>query len=121
MARCDQGYICDVCGEDVEVITDSDLYLRYILGEVPPETLTHSRERHLRCNPALAQFIVDEKFPPVRLDSAFDKRVLDSEFVRTEEDRVTRAWRRLQEIPTMRIPVTEYPFPEVRDKWMSGK
>ena len=28
MARCDQGYLCDVCGQDVEAITESDLYLR---------------------------------------------------------------------------------------------
>jgi hypothetical protein len=117
MARCDQGYLCDVCGKDVEAITDSDLYLRYILGEVPPETLTHSRERHIRCNPVLAQFIVDEKFAPMQFDNAFDKRKLDPPFVREEELRITRAWRRLQEIPTLRIPVTEYPFPEIRATW----
>ena len=35
MARCDQGYLCEVCGRDVEAITESDLYLRYVLGEVP--------------------------------------------------------------------------------------
>ena len=35
MARCDEGYRCEVCGKDVEAVTDSDLYLRYILGEVP--------------------------------------------------------------------------------------
>ena len=33
MARCDQGYLCEVCGGDVEAITDSDLYLRYVLGD----------------------------------------------------------------------------------------
>ena len=37
MARCEQGYLCDVCGQDVGEITESDLYLRYLLGEVPPE------------------------------------------------------------------------------------
>ena len=34
MARCDQGYLCIVCGEEVENIEDSGLYLRYIIGEV---------------------------------------------------------------------------------------
>ena len=35
LARCDEGYGCEVCGRDVEAVTDSDLYLRYVLGEVP--------------------------------------------------------------------------------------
>ena len=35
MARCDQGYLCEVCGAEVEEITESDLYLAYVLGEVP--------------------------------------------------------------------------------------
>src|SRR5437660_390556 len=39
MAKCDEGYRCDVCGRDVEAITDSELYLRYVLGEVPLEQL----------------------------------------------------------------------------------
>ena len=55
MAACDQGYLCDVCGDDVAAITESDLYLRYVLGEVPPLALPRERERHIRCNPALAQ------------------------------------------------------------------
>jgi hypothetical protein len=117
MARCEKGYMCDVCGEEVEIITDSDLYLRYILGEVPPEVLTHSQERHLRCNPAVAQFIVDPAFEPVRCEGVFDKKDMDAAFVRQEEERVTRGWRRLQEVPTLRLPVTEYPFPEVRAAW----
>ena len=60
MAVCDQGYLCDVCGQDVEAIIDSDLYLRYILGEVHPLALPTQRERHIRCNPATAQYIVDQ-------------------------------------------------------------
>ena len=87
MARCEKGYMCDVCGEEVEVITDSDLYLRYILGEVTPEVLTHSQERHLRCNPAVAQFIVDPGFDPVGCEGVFDKKEMDAEFVRREEER----------------------------------
>ena len=30
--KCEEGYLCDVCGGDVEEITDSDLYLRYVIG-----------------------------------------------------------------------------------------
>ena len=54
MAQCERGYLCEVCGQDVEDVTTSDLYLRYVLGEVDPETLHVQPERHLRCNPTLA-------------------------------------------------------------------
>lgn len=117
MARCDKGYLCDVCGEEVEEITDSELYLRYVLGEVPPELLTHSQERHLRCNPAISQFIVDAGFPPVHCTTAFDKRQLDLDFVRDEEQRITRGWKRLQQLPTLGLQVTQYPLPEVCEQW----
>jgi hypothetical protein len=44
MVACEQGYLCDVCGRDVEAITESDLYLRYVLGEVSlPEVLAKWR------------------------------------------------------------------------------
>jgi hypothetical protein len=117
MARCELGYLCDVCGKEVESITESDLYLRYVLGEVRPEKLLQSAERHLRCNPAVAQFIVDPAFPPVPCTSAFAKANLDAAFVADEEARITRGWQRLQEIPSLGIPVTEYPLPEVRQAW----
>ena len=39
MARCERGYLCEVCGGEVEELTESDLYLRYVLGEVDPELL----------------------------------------------------------------------------------
>jgi hypothetical protein len=117
MARCDEGYRCDVCGEDVEEIVDSDLYLRYILGEVSPELLPRMRERHIRCNPATAQFIVDEAFAQVRCEGVFAKDQLDSTYVAEQEERVTRAWRRLQQIPSLGIPITEYPLPEVLQAW----
>src|SRR5262245_2433559 len=113
MARCEQGYLCDVCGQDVEQITESDLYLRYILGEVSPLRLPKERERHIRCNPATAQYIVDAAFEPVQCTGVFAKDGLDAAFVREQEERVTRAWRRLQEIPTAGVPITEYPLPEV--------
>jgi hypothetical protein len=120
MARCDQGYLCDVCGLDVEQITDSDLYLRYIVGEVSPLALPNMRERHIRCNPATAQYIVDADFPPVQCEGFFNKTMLDPAFVLEQEKKLTRAWRRLQEIPRLGIPITEYPLPEVLDAWNQG-
>ena len=110
MAKCDEGYRCEVCGRDVEAITDSDLYLRYVLGEVPLELLHRLRERHVRCNPALAQYITDAAFEPVACPGPFDKAQLDPDFVRGEERRVTRGWRRLVAIPTLGLTVPEYPL-----------
>jgi hypothetical protein len=117
MVRCEQGYICDVCGEEVEQIIDSDLYLRYVMGEVSPLALPNQRERHIRCNPATAQYILDPAFAPVRCEGMFAKENLDPAFVAEQEGRVTRAWRRLQEIPTLGVPITEYPLPEVLRAW----
>ena len=65
MAKCDEGYLCDVCGQDVAELTDSDLYLRYIVGLLDPEVLHTTAERHIRCNPTLAQYIVADDFEPV--------------------------------------------------------
>jgi hypothetical protein len=117
MVRCEQGYLCEVCGGDVEAITDSDLYLRYIMGEVSPLELPHRRERHIRCNPVTAQYIVAPDFEPVRCEGPFAKEQLDPEYVAAQERLVTRAWRRLQEIPKLGIPITEYPLPEVLQAW----
>ena len=117
MAACDTGYICDVCGLDVEAIIDSDLYLRYIMGEVSPLALPKQRERHIRCNPSVAQYIVDRAFEPITCDGMFAKTNLDAEFVCEQEKVVTRAWKRLQEIPTLGLTIPEYPLPEVLDKW----
>jgi hypothetical protein len=114
MAKCEQGYLCDVCGKEVESIIDSDLYLRYVLGELPAEQLPLTPERHIRCNPATAQFIVDNRFEAVLCSGPFSKQHLDQGHVREQELRVTSAWRRLQEIPRLGIPITEYPLPEVR-------
>ena len=78
MAVCEQGYLCEVCGEEVEEINESDLYLRYVLGEVNVEPLHRLPERHIRCNPALAQFIVAEGFAPVVVEEGpFAKAGLD--------------------------------------------
>jgi hypothetical protein len=119
MAKCDEGYRCEVCGRDVDAIGDSDLYLRYVLGEVPLELLHRLPERHIRCNPALAQYIVDAGFLPVLYDSPFAKTGLDPQFVRAEEQRVTRAWRRLQAIPVLGLTVPEYPLSVTPDEEMA--
>jgi hypothetical protein len=112
MAKCEQGYLCDVCGRDVESITDSDLYLRYVLGEVPIYRLHQLPERHIRCNPGLAQYIVDPNFAPVVCDGPFAKGQLDPTFMGAEEVRVTRGWQRLQAIPTLGLALDEYPLPK---------
>jgi hypothetical protein len=113
MARCERGYLCAVCGSEVEEITESDLYLRYVLGEVHGDFLHRLPERHIRCNPALAQFIVADDFAPVPVEGAFAKAHLDPEFVRTEEQRVTRGYFRLRELATGSRPIWDYPLPEL--------
>lgn len=120
MAKCERGYLCDVCGREVEEMTDSDLYLRYVLGEIAPEALPVSPERHIRCNPASAQFIVDPAFPPLVCDGPFAKEALDRAFVTQQEERVTQAWRRLQQLPGLGLPLLEYPLPDARRTWQGS-
>ena len=43
MAKCNLGYMCEVCGLEVPEITDSDLYLRFVLGEVRAQELDEAR------------------------------------------------------------------------------
>ena len=114
MAKCDEGYLCEVCGRDVAKITDSDLYLRYVIGQIDPEELHTTPERHIRCNPVLAQFIVDDDFAPVVVEGDFDKCSLESEYVTRQEELITRGWRRLGEILQLGLPVMDYPLPEIR-------
>lgn len=116
MAKCDEGYLCEVCGKDVGAITDSDLYLRYVIGELDPEVLHTTPERHLRCNPSLAQYVVDERFGPIIAEGSFSKRSLDADFVRERETLVTRGWHRLRELAKLGGPITEYPLPEVVER-----
>ena len=116
MAKCDEGYRCEVCGRDVEAIVESDLYLRYVLGEVPLECLHLSPERHIRCNPALAQYIADAAFESVGCEGPFGKAGFDAAFVAEEEHRVSRAWRRLQAIPKLGLSIAEYPLSITPDK-----
>src|SRR5262249_26823031 len=104
MAACERGYLCVVCGREVEEIHESDLYLRYVLGEVPLDQLDRLPERHIRCDPAMAQFIVAEDFSPVALDEGpFAKSGLDPGFVAVEEQRVTRGFLRLRELSERRV------------------
>jgi hypothetical protein len=119
MALCDQGYLCEVCGEDVACLTESDLYLRYVIGELDPEVLHTTPERHLRCNPVLAQFIDHPSFEPVRVEGMFDRRQLDPEFVAQRVRWVTRGYERLRELEALggESDVTGYPLPEVIAKW----
>jgi hypothetical protein len=117
MAICEQGYLCDLCGEDVADLSDSDLYLRYVLGEVPPEDLHRTPERHIRCNPVLAQFIVADGFEPLSATGFFDKAMLDPAFVAEEEERVTRGYLRILEVVAQEVSLVEYPLPEVVARW----
>jgi hypothetical protein len=113
MAGCEQGYLCTVCGQDVEEITDSALYLRYVLGDVAWEQLNRAPETHIRCDKTLAQFIVDASFEPVTCDGVFAKDQLDPDFVRGEEERVTSAYLRLRSVAGTELPIAEYPLPDV--------
>jgi hypothetical protein len=113
MAKCEQGYLCDVCGDEVEDITQSDLYLRYVIGEIDARALLSAPERHIRCNPVQAQFIVDPNFQPVTVDGPFAKQNLDPADVRRREDLTTRGWRRLQELQGLGLAVSAYPLPEI--------
>ena len=120
MAKCDQGYLCDVCGEEVEDIRESDLYLRFVTGQISSQQLLGSPERHLKCNPVVAQFIVADDFEAVAVDGPFNKAELDSAYVAEQEELMTRGWKRLQELFEISdtLPVAEYPLPEFRS---SGK
>ena len=114
MAKCDEGYRCEVCGEDVTGIVDSDLYLRYVIGELDPEVLHTSPERHIRCNPVLAQFIEHASFERVNVDGEFGRQQLDSDYRELRTRLVTRGFERLLEIAATEgdRDVTEYPLPE---------
>lgn len=117
MAKCDEGYRCDVCGRDVEEIVSSAIYLSYVIGELDPELLHTTPERHLNCQPILSQFIVDDRFPPVFAAPPFDKRLLDADFVAMREQLITRGFRRLFEIQGVEMSMLDYPLPEVIDRY----
>jgi hypothetical protein len=117
MAKCDEGYRCCVCGKYVESIVESDLYLRYVIGLLDPELLHATPEKHIRCNPVLAQFIVDERFEPVAVEGDFAKSRLDDRFVQQRELLATRGWQRLHELQHAdELSVLEFPLPEVIER-----
>lgn len=121
MAKCDEGYLCDVCGQDVSSIVDSDLYLRYVIGELDPEVLHTTPERHIRCNPVLAQFIAHADFEAVRIASDLSRENLDTQYVANRELLVSRGYQRLLDITatTGDRDVTGYPLPEAIEKYKS--
>jgi len=116
MAPCDQGYLCDVCGEEVTSIRDSDLYLRFVTGQLASRELLTARERHLMCNPIAAQFIDAPQFESVTVDGAFSRHELDAQFVADQVDLLTRGWNRLQELAEIAqtTPISDYPLLEFR-------
>ena len=118
MAKCDEGYLCQVCGEEVEGILESDLYLRYVIGEVDPEQLHTTAERHIKCNPILAQFINDESFEfSAEVPDGFGASQLDSAYVSDRRSLVTRGWRRLKEVAGSDLAIVDYPLPETKERW----
>ena len=120
MARCDEGYLCEVCGSPVDEIHESDLYLSFVIGELPATALTIESERHVRCNPVQAQFIVDERFEPVDVEGLFDKRKLDVADVARREDLVTRGWQRLQEVAGEGLSIDDYRLEDVEPDVETG-
>ena len=115
MAKCDEGYICRVCGQAVESITDSDLYLRYVLGKVDPEVLHTTPECHIRCNPVLAQFIDDHRFQRVQFDGPMGRENLDDHFVTAQVQLVSQGYRRLWELKNADgLSILEFPLTEFR-------
>ena len=121
MAECDQGYPCQVCRGDVASIVDSDLYLRFVIGELDPEVLHTAPERHLRCNPVLTQFIEDDRFDAVIVDGPMSRDQLDDEFVQERVRLVSAGYRRLLQIAARDgdRDVTGYPLAEIIDRYRS--
>ena len=119
MAKCDEGYLCEICGQEVECLDESELYLRFVVGLLDPETLHTTKEKHIRCNPTLAQFIVHRDFAPVVVDGDFSKTHLDADYVTQQESLLTRGWLRLRELIGSDQPLLEYPLPEVQERLRS--
>lgn len=120
MAKCEEGYLCEVCGGDVEHLRDSALYLQFVLGWIDPETLHTHRECHLRCAPAIAQFIDHPEFnPPVIVQGEFGRGQLDPQFSTARTELVTRGYARLREVDALRDrpPVIDYILPEAAGRW----
>lgn len=120
MARCDRGYPCAVCGKEVERLLESDLSLRFVLGEVDAEELPRAADRHLLCNPSTSQFIVHDSFEPPVVEGPFGKAALDPTFVAEEEARVTAGYLRLVELAGRGGSILERPSP-AEPRGVSGR
>jgi len=105
VAKCDQGYNCEICGEPVKNIIESSLYLRYVLGEVQLHELFGAPERHLHCDHELSRYIRHEKYTH---STGVEPPDPEAESERIE--RVTRGYERLREVVSQGIPITEYPL-----------
>ncbi|MDP1562685.1 MAG: hypothetical protein Q8M16_15015 [Pirellulaceae bacterium] len=113
MAQCDEGYLCQVCGEEVKRIDQSLLYLRYVLGWITVDQLTKQPEAHLQCTPAVGQFIVDPDFQSnMPVEPALDKQHLDADFRQSRENLITAGYHRLKHLQKHRrsLTVTQYPI-----------
>ena len=100
-----------VCHEPVDTMPESELYLRYVLGEFPAERLQAMPDRHLRCNPEIGQFVENADFPSMTDDDPLtDRRRMDPAAARARADLVTRAWLRLREIPALGLALAEMPL-----------
>lgn len=69
-------------------------------------------ERHIRHNPARAQYIVADDHAPVVIDGSCGKQQLDARYI-AEGEQLLRGWRRLNEVAGLGIPIIEYLLPEV--------
>ncbi len=105
MAGCERGYLCTVCGRRSRRSPTRTCICVTSWARSTWEVLHDSPERHIRCNPVLAQFIVTELFPPITVEGPFSKDCLDPEFVKSEEARVTRGYLRLHEVQTAGVPI----------------
>lgn len=116
MARCDQGYLCQICGEEVKRLDQSLLYLRYVIGWITAEQLTQQPEAHLGCTPSVAQFIVAKEFATPDLgEEPAAKRYLDPDFRQAREALLTAGYQRLRYLQKHRrqMPIAQYPLSAV--------
>ncbi len=82
---------------------DSELYLRFVIGEIDAEVLHLSSECHLKCNPVLAQFIDDDRFAWEGIaPDGFRTEQLDASYADARRALVTAGYRRLWEIRKQR-------------------
>lgn len=122
MAKCDQGYLCRVCGEPVKGIHESSLYLHFVIGDIPPRALLTQHDQHLSCNPQLTQFIVCDDYSTPAVEGETGKALMDESQRIARERLVTAGYLRLKFLHQMNLSLSEYPFsPEMREKIEQGE